>query len=768
MSTQPKLLMEGTFESFSIDEVLDVVGLSRQTMEVVLEDEARRGNIVVKAGQVLSANAPPDHGRGAFHSLYQRPGQSFTVWRRLEAPGAPIGTLADLIEESRRAPTTQRGAASRSKRAPLLEGTFSDHSLDEVLDVLSMSRQLMQLAVRRSDGSTAALVVKAGHVLGGVDHRKGTSGRQAFDDLVADPGERFEVVRLKAPPALPASIGTLTELLEAARAAHPDAAAESRPDVMLEGTFSEFSLAEVLDVVALSRQTIEIVFRGRDSTRGAIVVKAGQVLSAQVLRSGAAGQAAFDELMADPGQRFVVLRRTNLRAGDPVGPLAQLFERAQELGPPTRVDPKAPVGAPVRKVVRPPPLPTSRPKPPPLRPPSVAKAPARPSRPARAPKAPTLRPPQVPAPPTVSEPEPTPETTTIAAEESSTQHEIGELVLDGEFSSFSIDEVLDVMGLSRQAMALHTFRDGERLAEVVLKASEVLRLIHGEHPPGVASLTAMLEDPGQTFRVLRLPHRPPAPSLGRLPDLIAEARLSAAPLADDWPTTHRVSQAGTPTIQGDAGLGVTPKAKGEPEPGAVEESVTDREKTEPKVRATIDPQPAPIPREEPTGGGPITRDIVHGPLAQGPATGRSRTRPPGSTVGRITLNPGSHQTIVTHGAPPPANPPSRKGAPSEEVRDSGSRPLYADAAAASAGSRTSMAVDVETTKAVRDLSERIGDLAQAIEALATRKDEAPPPAAPAEPTTNYRRLFWIAIAFQLLTLAAVILLLLRSEQISFF
>ena len=69
MSTQPKLLMEGTFESFSIDEVLDVVGLSRQTMEVVLEDESRRGNIVVKAGQVLSANAPPDHGRGAFHAL---------------------------------------------------------------------------------------------------------------------------------------------------------------------------------------------------------------------------------------------------------------------------------------------------------------------------------------------------------------------------------------------------------------------------------------------------------------------------------------------------------------------------------------------------------------------------------------------------------------------------------------------------------------------------------------------------------------------------
>ena len=93
MSTQPKLLMEGTFESFSIDEVLDVVGLSRQTMEVVLEDESRRGNIVVKAGQVLSANAPPDHGRGAFHALYQQPGQSFTVWRRSEAPGGNDGQI---------------------------------------------------------------------------------------------------------------------------------------------------------------------------------------------------------------------------------------------------------------------------------------------------------------------------------------------------------------------------------------------------------------------------------------------------------------------------------------------------------------------------------------------------------------------------------------------------------------------------------------------------------------------------------------------------
>ncbi|MCA9648932.1 MAG: DUF4388 domain-containing protein, partial [Myxococcales bacterium] len=394
MSTQPKLLMEGTFESFSIDEVLDVVGLSRQTMEVVLEDESRRGNIVVKAGQVLSANAPPDHGRGAFHALYQQPGQSFTVWRRSEAPGESIGTLSDLIEESRHAPpTTQRGAASRSKRTPLLEGTFSDHSLDEVLDVLSMSRQLMQLAIHRADNTIAALVVKAGHVLGAVDHRAGVSGPQAFEAIVADPGERFDVVRLKAPPALPAAIGTLAEMLEAARATHPDAAADPRPDVMLEGTFKEFSLPEVLDVLAISRQTTEIVFRGHDSTRGAMVVKAGQVLSAQVLRSGASGVAAFHELVSDPGERFVVLRRTNLRSGDPIGSLAELFERARTQGPPTRSDARPPAtpSTPVRKVVRPPPLP-SRPSPPPIaKPPPLAKTP----KPPPVAKAPVATPPSI-------------------------------------------------------------------------------------------------------------------------------------------------------------------------------------------------------------------------------------------------------------------------------------------------------------------------------------------------------------------------------------
>lgn len=758
MSTQSQLMMEGTFESFSIDEVLDVVGLSRQTMEVVLEDGSRRGNIVVKAGQVLSANAPPDRGRGAFHSLYQQPGQSFTVWRRLEAPGDSIGTLAELIEESRKAPPTTHRGSSRSKRAPLLEGTFDDHSLDEVLDVLSMSRQLMQLAIRRADDSTAALVVKAGHVLGGVDHRSGMSGQQAFDALVADPGERFEVVRLKAPPALPASIGTLAELLEAARAANPDAAGDTRPDVMLEGSFSEFSLSEVLDVIAISRQTTEIVFRGRDTTRGAMVVKAGRVLSAQVLRSGASGVAAVHQLISDPGDRFVVLRRTNLRATEPVGSLAELYQQALSEGPATRAEPRKAPAAPVRKSVKPPPVPTTRPKPPPLRPPAVAKPPALSS---KAPKVPRIEPPKAKAPPKAAPPPKAaePEPQTVQAEESATQHDIGELVLDGPFSSFSIDEVLDVMALSRQAMALHTFQGEQRLAEVVIKAGEVLRVIHGDREPGLPSLTALLSEPGDTFRVLRLPHRPPAPSLGRLPELVAKAQ---GPVADDWPTAHRVSQAGTPTIQGDPSM--LPRAKTEAtkkEAGAVEALIADREKTEPKVRRTLDPQPSPIPREEPTGGGPITRDIVHGPLAQGPVTGRSRAKPPGASVGRITLSPAPPHTIVTHGAPPPANPPRRKGG---EAEDTSSRPLYADAAA-STTSRSALHLDpgTETARAVRDLGDRIGELAKAIEALAERKDEPAAKAPTESPTETNPGSSWstISMVIQLLTLIAVVFLIAR-------
>lgn len=650
------------------------------------------------------------------------------------------------------------------KRTPLLEGTFSDHSLDEVLDVLSMSRQLMQLAIHRADNTIAALVVKAGHVLGAVDHRAGVSGPQAFEAIVADPGERFDVVRLKAPPALPAAIGTLAEMLEAARATHPDAAADPRPDVMLEGTFKEFSLPEVLDVLAISRQTTEIVFRGHDSTRGAMVVKAGQVLSAQVLRSGASGVAAFHELVSDPGERFVVLRRTNLRSGDPIGSLAELFERARTQGPPTRSDARPPAtpSTPVRKVVRPPPLP-SRPSPPPIaKPPPLARTP-KPPPVAKAPVAtpPSITPPVVAPPelaPPVVAPPPIAEPPELAAEESATRHELGEPVLEGELSSFTIEEVLDVMALSRQAMALHTFVGEDRLAEVVIKAGEVLRVLHGDHEPGMPSLSKLLGDPGERFRVLRLPHRPPAPSLGRMVDLVAKAQV---PPTDDWPTAHRVSQSGTPTIQGDPGM--LPKRKA----GQVQAEVNDREETQPKVRRTVEPETPPVPREEPTGGGPITRDIVHGPLAQGPATGRHRDTSrskPGTGLGRITLNPAPPHTIVTHGAPPPANPPRRPGVPTEEERDPGSRPLYADAAVSAASRSSVLPVDDDAAKAVRELSDQIGELARAIQALAEREPPAPPKVeapAPTEARPSLMPLYLLNLA----TLVAVGYLLLKSLQL---
>lgn len=269
---QPTLLLKGTFDSFSIDDVLDVVGLSRQTMRVVLDDSGRGGEFLVKAGRVIRADAPPEEGRRAFVNIYREPGQGFAVWQHVEATGEPIGLLADLIEEAKQ---LEKAPAAPS-RTPMLAGSFTDHRLDEVLDVLNMTRQLVEFKVMREDETRVTMILKAGQVLACEDERQSTSGLGAFRTLFADHGTHFEVVRLTTTPDdLPPPIGRLPALVQQARKEDAQAG-KKRAGVLFQGAFQNFPLSDVLEALSVTRLTVEMVFHDADGTRGTFVLKAGQ------------------------------------------------------------------------------------------------------------------------------------------------------------------------------------------------------------------------------------------------------------------------------------------------------------------------------------------------------------------------------------------------------------------------------------------------------------------------------------------------------------
>src|SRR5688572_31369144 len=98
------LVMQGLLSEFSLVDVLQVVGMSRQftTIELKLSDGQHYGTIWLKSGRVVGARRGLAQGRAAFYEMFGAAPAAFVVARH-EDPAqfpAPLGPLALLLIEA--------------------------------------------------------------------------------------------------------------------------------------------------------------------------------------------------------------------------------------------------------------------------------------------------------------------------------------------------------------------------------------------------------------------------------------------------------------------------------------------------------------------------------------------------------------------------------------------------------------------------------------------------------------------------------------------
>ena len=258
---------------------------------------------------------------------------------------------------------------------PFLRGAFETFALDEMLGVLSLSRQPFGVRFSDADGDVGAISIKAGRVIEAEDFRARTNGVEAFRGLVGNPGTEFQVVELarEAPETRAATpIGSLADLLadrDLAQAADPgekreerrpegSGSAESRggvvkliadareapttssssppesvapviglPDertLLMQGRFSDFSLEALIGTLEFCRQTIELQFLQGAKVLHRVVARSGRITAA-VSASAEGADAALAAIREHPGSRFLVFRRREATAGQPIASMRALF-----------------------------------------------------------------------------------------------------------------------------------------------------------------------------------------------------------------------------------------------------------------------------------------------------------------------------------------------------------------------------------------------------------------------------------------------------------
>jgi hypothetical protein len=354
-------MMTGRLDEFDLLTLLQTVGVGRQLVEIEIRDrdEQLLGEIRVKSGQLLSAQAGEIEGVAAVSALL-RNSESFAFAAfRIAAELNEIPALASVTEISVRFGVEADAEAARD--TVVMEGSLSEFDLAAVLHTVGCTRQHCALQVHDGLTVTGTIVVKSGQVLAA--QAGGLTGIPAVQQLInGHHDEQFRLIQLATPPPDDAPLGPIGQVLIHADAPGPIAGPQSAepPEatalpipsiedgadtelstgtpptgaVVLEGKLAEFDVRTVLEVLASTRQHARLQVLGTGVPLGEIAIKAGRILSAQA--GTLHGRAAVVFLVgASPQLRFRVLTMADgFEPREPLGAVHEVLAEAPALRAP--------------------------------------------------------------------------------------------------------------------------------------------------------------------------------------------------------------------------------------------------------------------------------------------------------------------------------------------------------------------------------------------------------------------------------------------------
>ena len=192
-----EVIMLGDVGDASFDEILEVLQLSDQQLLVSFSrGDSNVGSLRLMSGQVLAATAGPVRGMAAFRKLHADHGDVFEV-RRLTGPGLTtgLGGVTELLADMRQAnPPVAPGSKPPGGRALFMRGELSDFPLEVLIGSLELSRQPIELVLRRGDQLLHRVMVRAGRITS-VASVRGEGTDAALAAIREDPGTRFLVYR---------------------------------------------------------------------------------------------------------------------------------------------------------------------------------------------------------------------------------------------------------------------------------------------------------------------------------------------------------------------------------------------------------------------------------------------------------------------------------------------------------------------------------------------------------------------------------------------
>ena len=192
-----EVIMLGNVGDASFDEILEVLQLSDQQLLISFSrGDSEVGALRLMSGQVLAATAGPALGMEAFRKLHADHGDVFEV-RRLTGPGVTkgLGGVTELLADMRQVnPPVTPGSKPPGRRTLFMRGELSDFPLEVLIGSLDLSRQSIELELRRGDQVLHRVMVRAGRITS-VASVRGEGTDAALAAIREDPGTQFLVYR---------------------------------------------------------------------------------------------------------------------------------------------------------------------------------------------------------------------------------------------------------------------------------------------------------------------------------------------------------------------------------------------------------------------------------------------------------------------------------------------------------------------------------------------------------------------------------------------